>query len=88
MEYTGTAEHGFEFFTALSRLAKAVELYRYPTGDHPLDTPLERFASLQRNLDWFRFWMQGYEGAAPDYDPKQYARWRALRSRAGVGELR
>jgi hypothetical protein len=88
MEYTGTAEHGFEFFTALNRLAKAVELYRYPTGDHPLDTPLERFASLRRNLDWFRFWMQAYEGAAPDYDPKQYARWRALRSRAGVGELR
>jgi hypothetical protein len=81
MEYTRTSQEGFEFFTALNRLGKAVELYRYPKGGHPLDTPFERVASLQRNVDWFRFWMQGYEGKAPDYDPSQYVRWRALRSR-------
>ena len=79
MEYTGTDKSGFEFFTALSRLGKAVEFYRYPRGSHPLDTPYERVASLQRNVDWFRFWMQGYEGTSPSYDPGQYARWRALR---------
>jgi hypothetical protein len=79
MEYKGTAEDGFEFFTALNRLGKAVELYRYPNGSHPLDTPFERVASLERNLDWFRFWMQGWEGKAPDYDPGQYDRWQALR---------
>jgi len=84
MEYTGTAEHGFEFFVALSRLKKPVELYRYPKGGHPLDTPFERVASLQRNVDWFRFWMHGNEGKAPDYDPEQFVRWRALRSRHGV----
>jgi dipeptidyl aminopeptidase/acylaminoacyl peptidase len=82
MEYTRTAEDGYEFFTALNRLGKAVELYRYPKGSHPLDTPFERVASLQRNVDWFRFWMQGDEGTAPDYDTGQYDRWRALRSRA------
>ncbi|HEV2396208.1 MAG TPA: prolyl oligopeptidase family serine peptidase [Candidatus Sulfotelmatobacter sp.] len=87
MEYTGTAEDGFEFFTALNRWGKAVELYRYPKGDHPLDTPLERLASLQRNLDWFRFWMQGYESHPPDYDPTQYVRWRALRLRNETVEL-
>ena len=79
MEYVGTGEHGFEFFTALSRLGKSVEFYRYPKGNHPLDTPFERIASLQRNVDWFRFWMQGYEGKAPEYDPEQYVRWRKLR---------
>jgi dipeptidyl aminopeptidase/acylaminoacyl peptidase len=79
MEYKGTAEDGFEFFTALNRLGKAVELYRYPNGSHPLDTPFERVASLERNLDWFRFWMQGWEGKAPHYDPGQYDRWQALR---------
>jgi hypothetical protein len=42
-------------------------------------TPLERIASLQRNVDWFRFWVQGYEAKAPDYDPDQYVRWRKLR---------
>lgn len=85
MEYTG---HGhlpygpvgaFEFFTALYRQEKPVEMYFYPLGDHPLDTPSERLASLQRNVDWFRFWMQGYEGTAPAYDPDQFNRWRELR---------
>ncbi len=69
----------FEFFVALARQGKAVELYYYPKGAHPLDTPFERLASLQRNVDWFRFWMQGYEGKVPDYDPEQYVRWRRLR---------
>jgi hypothetical protein len=69
----------YEFFAALSRQGKPGELYFYPKGEHALDTPLERTASLQRNVDWFRFWMQGYEGKAPDYDPEQYLRWRRLR---------
>ena len=80
MEYTGVAEHGFEFFTALSRLGKPVEFYRYPKGKHPLDTPFERLASLQRNIDWFRFWLQGYERPEPE-DSEQYARWREMRAR-------
>ncbi len=81
MEYAGPADHGFEFFVALSRLGKPVELYRYPKGEHPLDTPSERVASLQRNVDWFRFWIQGYESKPPGYDLDQFVRWRALRSR-------
>ena len=88
MEYNGTAEHGFEFFTALGRLGKPVEFYRYPNGSHPLDTPFERVASLERNVEWFRFWMQGWEGKAPDYDTRQYDRWRALRSDDQKRDLR
>jgi hypothetical protein len=84
MEYIGQgvwAEPytGYEFFTALQRQGKAVDLFFYPNGDHELDTPFERVASLQRNVDWFRFWMQGYEGKAPGYDPEQFTRWRKLR---------
>jgi dipeptidyl aminopeptidase/acylaminoacyl peptidase len=85
MEYIGTAEHGFEFFVALSRLGKAVEFYRYPMGQHPLDTPWERVASLQRNVDWFRFWLQGYERPNPE-DPQQYPRWRAMRTRTDAAK--
>lgn len=69
----------YEFFTALHRNGKPVDLFFYPLGEHMLDTPFERVASLQRNVDWFRFWMQGYEGTAPPYDPDQYVRWRRLR---------
>ncbi len=84
MEYTGHGYRGeplnaYEFYTGLNTLKKPVELFFYPNGDHPLDTPFERVASLQRNVDWFRFWMQGYEGQASKYDPEQYSRWRDLR---------
>ncbi len=85
MEYTGEAgmmdqpQTAYEFHVALRTLGKPVDLFFYPKADHPLDTPFERVASLQRNVDWFRFWMQNYEGKAPDYDPDQYVRWRKLR---------
>ena len=85
MEYTGAGGRldepsgAYEFHSALVGLRKPVDLFFYPQGSHPLDTPFERVASLQRNVDWFRFWMQGYEGKAPDYDPEEYFRWRHLR---------
>lgn len=84
MEYVGqdlVSEpiNAYEFFVALKRQGKLVELYFYPKGEHELDTPSERIASLQRNVDWFRFWIQGYEGPAPSYDPDQYVRWRHLK---------
>lgn len=94
MEYTGGGHMPFgpigayEFFTALYRQDKPVDLYFYPLGDHPLDTPSERVATLQRNVDWFRFWMQGYEGTSPTYDPDQYARWRGLREKQEQNEKR
>jgi len=82
MEYTLHTEFGpvdaYELFVALKRQGKPVDLFYYPSGDHLLQTPFERVASLQRNVDWFRFWMQGYESKSPSYDPDQFARWRKL----------
>jgi dipeptidyl aminopeptidase/acylaminoacyl peptidase len=86
MEYTDPINTAFEFFVALNRQGKPAELYRYPKGKHPLDTPFERLASLRRNLDWFRFWIQGYEGKAPENDAEQYVRWRKLRAQQGWNE--
>jgi dipeptidyl aminopeptidase/acylaminoacyl peptidase len=68
----------FELFTGLNRLNKPVELYYYPLEDHTPDHPQARLASLQRNVDWYRFWLQGYERANPE-DPDQYKRWESLR---------
>jgi dipeptidyl aminopeptidase/acylaminoacyl peptidase len=86
MEYTsessgksGAPYNAYEFVASLNRQGKPVELFFYPRGKHALDSPFERVASLQRNVDWFRFWMQGHEGKAPDYDPDQYERWHKLR---------
>ena len=87
MEFTAPIEDAYEFFVALARQGKPVELYCYPKGAHPLDTPAERLASLRRNVDWFRFWIQGYERREAD-DPEQYDRWSEMRSRRdleGIG---
>lgn len=84
MEYTkdwieSEPLNAYELFVGLRSQRKPVELFYYPQGEHELDTPAERIASLQRNVDWFRFWIQGYEGKAPDYDLDQFVRWRELR---------
>lgn len=68
----------FEQFTGLSRLHVPVELYYYPNEEHQPDHPEARLSSLQRNVDWFRFWLQGYERPDPE-DPDQYERWKHLR---------
>jgi dipeptidyl aminopeptidase/acylaminoacyl peptidase len=70
----------YEVSKGLTRLGKPVEMYYYPNEEHQPDHPKARLASLQRNLDWYRFWLQGYEEKAPDYDPDQYVRWRKLKA--------
>jgi dipeptidyl aminopeptidase/acylaminoacyl peptidase len=73
-----------EFFVALRSEGKPADLYYYPRGEHELDTPAERVASLQRNVDWFRFWMQGYERPDPEV-AEQYRRWRSLKGDRAAG---
>jgi hypothetical protein len=68
----------FELFTGLNRLSKPVELYYYPLEGHTPDHPKARLGSLQRNVDWYRFWLQGYERPNPE-NPDQYKRWEHLR---------
>jgi dipeptidyl aminopeptidase/acylaminoacyl peptidase len=68
----------YELSRGLARLGKPVEIYYYPDEVHQPDHPVARLASLERNVDWYRFWLQGYE----DRDPckrEQYERWRSLR---------
>jgi len=68
----------YEILTGLSHLKKPVEMYYYPNEQHQPDHPQARLASIQRNMDWYRFWLQGYERPNPE-DHDQFARWRELR---------
>lgn len=68
----------YEVFTGLNRLNKPVELYFYPEEGHQPNGPEARWATMQRNVDWYRFWLQGYERPNPE-DPYQYKRWEHLR---------
>jgi dipeptidyl aminopeptidase/acylaminoacyl peptidase len=68
----------YEIAKGLTRLGKPVEMYYYPDEQHQPDDPKARLASLQRNVDWYRFWLQGYED--PDLNKRsQYEGWRTLR---------
>jgi len=65
-------------YAGLRYLKKPVELDLVNTDEHVITNPVERMASQGLSVDWFRFWLQGYE----DPDPAkldQYKRWRGLR---------
>jgi Prolyl oligopeptidase family len=68
----------WEISSALEQLHIPVELYYYPHEEHQPDHPQARLASLQRNVDWYRFWLQGDERGELT-DKNQYVRWRVLR---------
>lgn len=67
----------YEVFAGLSRLGKPVELYYYPNELHLPDHPRARLASLRRNIDWYRFWLQGVERGDAE-ERIQYDRWRGM----------
>jgi dipeptidyl aminopeptidase/acylaminoacyl peptidase len=68
----------WEWYAGLSRLGKPVELLYLPDAEHVLVRPRDRMTSQQGNVDWFGFWLQGYEDPDPS-KADQYQRWRELR---------
>jgi len=54
------------------------DLYVFPNEPHQKFQPKHKLAAYERNLDWFRFWLQGYED--PDSVKRaQYAHWREMK---------
>lgn len=57
---------------------KPYDAYVFSNETHIKWQPAHLHAIMNRNLDWFRFWLQDYE--APDSNKaEQYRRWRALK---------
>lgn len=57
----------------------SADLYIFPNEPHQKFQPRHKLAAYERNIDWFRFWLQGYE----DPDPvkhEEYKRWRAMKA--------
>jgi hypothetical protein len=77
----------YEVFAGLSRLGDPVELYFYPEEGHQPNGPQARWATMQRNVDWYRFWLQDYERADPE-DRGQYLRWRKLKAQQDAEHTR
>jgi dipeptidyl aminopeptidase/acylaminoacyl peptidase len=74
----GSALGEWEWFAALTRLGKPVDMVMMNDGEHLLQKPWDRMISQQGTVDWFVFWLKGEE----DMDPakaEEYGRWRELR---------
>jgi dipeptidyl aminopeptidase/acylaminoacyl peptidase len=70
---------GIQLYAALRRQKVPLELYVYPEEDHQIFAyPSHRAIIYQRNVDWFRFWLQAIEDTAVA-KAEQYARWRRMR---------
>ena len=69
----------WEAYAGLRYLHKPVDLLLLNTTEHALSNPAMRMASQGGAVDWYRFWLQGYEDPNPA-KAEQYERWRALRS--------
>ncbi|TBU86940.1 Atxe2 family lasso peptide isopeptidase [Phytopseudomonas dryadis] len=55
------------------------DLYVFPNAPHQKFEPRHKLAVYERNLDWFRFWLQGHEEAAPGKE-QQYLAWRLMKA--------
>lgn len=66
-------------YGALREAGKPVEMRIYPGEYHNKVQPLHRLAIYDRNIDWFDFWLRGYEDPAPE-KRSQYGSWEQLRS--------
>lgn len=69
-----------ETFGRLSMTATPVDLYAFPNEPHNKFMPRHMLAAYTRNVDWFRFWLQGFEDADPA-KAEQYRLWRAMRDK-------
>lgn len=67
----------WEPYALLRSLGKPVELMLFESDEHVLTNPAVRMASQGGSVDWFRFWLQGYEDSDPS-KAKQYRRWERL----------
>lgn len=74
------ARQGPELYARLAAQGTPTELYAFPDEGHIKVQPRHRAAIYERNLDWFRYWLEGYRDPGAG-KAAQYARWDALRTR-------
>lgn len=63
---------------ALRELGKPVELRIYPGERHVRNQPKHKHEIYVRNVDWFRFWLNGDEDVSPE-KAEQVSRWKKMR---------
>jgi dipeptidyl aminopeptidase/acylaminoacyl peptidase len=74
------ARQSAELYAKLRDSGVPTEMYLYPGATHLKSQPMQKLRVYERNLDWFRFWLDGITDPAPA-KRGQYERWSAMRSR-------
>ena len=69
-----------ELYARLASNGTPTEFYAYPDEAHIKVQPRHRLAVYERNLDWFRYWLQEYRDPDPG-KAEQYRRWDQLSQR-------
>jgi hypothetical protein len=64
-------------YSTLRYMRKPVDIILFDSDEHVQTNPAVRLASQGGTVDWFRFWLQGYEDPSPD-KAEQYRRWEGL----------
>ncbi|TAA23310.1 Atxe2 family lasso peptide isopeptidase [Pseudoxanthomonas winnipegensis] len=72
-----------EYLPALDYAAELIrrgraDMYVFPNEPHQKFQPRHKLAVYERNVDWFRFWLQGIEDPSPSKQA-QYSYWREMR---------
>jgi dipeptidyl aminopeptidase/acylaminoacyl peptidase len=67
--------------------AHRADLYVFPNEPHQKFQPKHKLAAYERNVDWFRFWLQGYEDPNP-VKKQQYVHWREMRDAVSTKSAR
>ncbi len=70
--------YAVEYLAPLIR-ARRADAYVFAHEPHQKFQPRHKLAVYERNLDWFRYWLQGIEDVDPD-KAAQYARWRSMQA--------
>ena len=68
----------WETYAGLHRLGRPVDLIMLHTDEHELTNPAVRLASQGGSVDWFRFWLQGYEDPAVPSGPLSHLQCRDI----------
>jgi dipeptidyl aminopeptidase/acylaminoacyl peptidase len=68
----------WQIYASLRLQQKPVDLLYFHGEQHILQNPSDRMVSQQGAVDWFRFWLQGYEDS-DTAKHAQYRRWEHLR---------
>jgi dipeptidyl aminopeptidase/acylaminoacyl peptidase len=69
-----------ELYARLIHYGTPTDFWIFPEELHQKTQPAHLLSVNERNLDWFRFWLQRAEDPAPGKSA-QYARWREMRAK-------